>query len=221
LDDGFSIPLIGSSQISKVDIAGGSISGLLVDTSGEPVEGAVMLLDNESTASDATLDCGETRTAPCLIVPDEHGAFEFGPIIPGNYTAQIDIDADGFPEISEFYVFDSDFDVAFEFPSPVPDTSDLTFRLLQDGTNVPDLNVTMHLKNGTGEPITALFDNDSNSYMAELAHGVWILNHTLSEEMQVWEQIEIGDEDISADYEFNISHLIVGTVLRRGHRVTG
>ena len=212
LDDGFSIPLIGSSQKSKVEIAGGSISGLLVDTSGEPVEGAVMLLDNESTASDATLDCGETRTAPCLIVPDEHGAFEFGPIIPGNYTAQIDIDADGFPEISEFYVFDSDFDVAFEFPSPVPDTSDLTFRLLQDGTNVPDLNVTMHLKNGTGEPITALFDNDSNSYMAELAHGVWILNHTLSEEMQVWEQIEIGDEDIVADYEFHISHLIVGTV---------
>jgi len=212
LDDGFSIPLIGSSQTSKVEIAGGSISGLLVDTSGEPVEGAVMLLDNESTASDATLDCEETRTAPCLIVPDEHGAFEFGPIIPGNYTAQIDIDADGFPEISEFYVFDSDFDVAFEFPSPVPDTSDLPFRLLQDGTNEPDLDVTMHLKNGTGETITALFDNGSNSYMAELAHGVWILNHTLSEEMQVWEQIEIGDEDISADYEFHTSHLIVGTV---------
>jgi len=212
LNHGFSIPLVGSSQASKVEIAGGSISGLLVDTSGEPVQGTIMLLGDGSTASDAFLDCEEAGTAPCLIVPDEHGAFEFGPIIPGNYTAQIDLDADDFPEISQSYFFDSEFDMAFEFPSPVPDTSDLTFRLLQDGTNVPDLNVTMHLKNGTGETVTALFDNDSNEYMAELAHGVWILNHTLSEGLQLWEQIEIGEEDISADYEFHTSHLIVGTV---------
>ncbi|MEC9263654.1 MAG: hypothetical protein VYD23_00955, partial [Candidatus Thermoplasmatota archaeon] len=120
LNDGFSIPLVGRSQASKVEIAGGSISGLLVDTSGEPVEGTVMLLGNESNASDASLDCEETGAAPCLIVPDEHGAFEFGPIIPGNYTAQIDIDADGFPEISQSYFFDSELDMAFEFPSPVP-----------------------------------------------------------------------------------------------------
>ena len=212
LDDGFSIPLVGSPEVSTVDIAGGSITGLLVNTSGEPLGGAVMLLDNESEPSDAILDCYEVGTAPCLIVPDEDGAFEFGPIIPGNYTAQIDLDDDGFPELSRDYVFDSEFDSAYEFPSPVPETSDLTFRLLHDGANVPDLNVTLHLKNGTGEPITAQFDNESDIYMVELVHGTWIMNHTLSEELQVWEQIEIDDEDITADYEFHISHLIVGNV---------
>ena len=89
-----------------------------------------MLLDNASEPADAIIDCQETGAAPCLIIPDEVGAFEFGPIIPGNYTAQIDLDGDGFPEISADYVFLAEFDAAMVFPSPVPETSDLTFRLL-------------------------------------------------------------------------------------------
>ena len=212
LDDGFSIPLVGTPEVNTIDIAGGSISGTLVDAAGEPLEGAVMLLDNASEPADAITDCQETGTAPCLMVPDEAGDFEFGPIIPGNYTAQIDLDGDGFPEISADYVFLAELDAAMLFPSPVPETSDLTFRLLEDGQNVPDLNVTLRLKNGTGEPLTAMFDNASGDYLVELVQGTWIMNHTLTEELQVWEQIEIGDEDMDADYEFHVSRLVMGSV---------
>ena len=212
IDDGFSIPLVGTPEVNTIDIAGGSISGTLVDATGEPLEGAVMLLDNASEPADAITDCQESGTAPCLMMPDEAGDFEFGPIIPGNYTAQIDLDGDGFPEISADYVFLAELDAAMVFPSPVPETSDLTFRMLEDGQNVPDLNVTLRLKNGTGEPVTAMFDSVSGDYLVELVQGTWIMNHTLTEELQVWEQIEIGDEDMDADYEFHISRLVMGSV---------
>nr|AIF15051.1 Oligosaccharyl transferase STT3 subunit family protein (STT3) [uncultured marine group II/III euryarchaeote KM3_69_D10] len=212
LDDGFTVPIVGTPEVRTIDIAGGSISGTLVDVSGEPLEGVVMLLDNASEPADAVVDCAESGTAPCTITPDENGDFEFGPIIPGNYTAQVDLDGDGFAEVSADYFFEEGEDSSVTFPTPVPDTSDLTFRLLEDGQNVPDLNVTLRLKNGTGVPVSAIFDNDSGEYMVELVHGTWILNHTLTEELQLWEQIEIGEDDMDADYEFRVSRLVVGSV---------
>ena len=212
LDDGFTVPIVGTPEVRTIDIAGGSISGTLVDVSGEPLEGVVMLLDNASEPADAVADCAESGTAPCTITPDENGDFEFGPIIPGNYTAQVDLDGDGFAEVSADYFFEEGEDSSVTFPSPVPDTSDLTFRLLEDGQNVPDLNVTLRLKNGTGQPVSAIFDNNSGEYMVELVHGTWILNYTLTEELQLWEQIEVGEDDMDADYEFRVSRLVVGSV---------
>ena len=212
LDEGFTIPIVGTPEVRTIDIAGGSISGTLVDVSGEPLEGVVMLLDNASEPADAVADCAESGTAPCTITPDENGDFEFGPIIPGNYVAQVDLDGDGFAEVSADYFFEEGEDSSVTFPSPVPDTSDLTFRLLEDGQNVPDLNVTLRLKNGTGGPVSAIFDNDSGEYMVELVHGTWILNHTLTEELQLWEQIEVGEDDMDSDYEFRVSRLVVGSV---------
>ena len=212
LDEGFTIPIVGTPEVRTIDIAGGSISGTLVDATGEPLEGAVMLLDNASEPADAVADCAESGTAPCTITPDENGDFEFGPIIPGNYTAQVDLDGDGFAEVSAEYFFEEGEDSSVTFPAPVPDTSDLTFRLLEDGQNVPDLNVTLRLKNGTGQPVSAIFDNNSGEYMVELVHGTWILNYTLTEELQLWEQIEVGEDDMDADYEFRVSRLVVGSV---------
>nr|AIE93485.1 Oligosaccharyl transferase STT3 subunit family protein (STT3) [uncultured marine group II/III euryarchaeote AD1000_37_E08] len=212
LDVGFTVPIVGTPEVRTIDIAGGSISGTLVDVSGEPLEGVVMLLDNASEPAEAVADCAESGTAPCTITPDENGDFEFGPIIPGNYAAQVDLDGDGFAEVSADYFFEEGEDSSVTFPSPVPDTSDLTFRLLEDGQNVPDLNVTLRLKNGTGGPVSAIFDNDSGEYMVELVHGTWILNHTLTEELQLWEQIEVGEDDMDSDYEFRVSRLVVGSV---------
>jgi len=211
LSDGFRIPLTGSPEVKTIDVAGGSINGTLVDNSGEPLEGAVMLLVYESTNQTATVDCLQALTAPCMIMPDESGKFEFGPIVPGNYTAQIDLDSDGFTEISVDYFFVEEQGEEEMFPSPVPDTSDLTFRLLRNGQNVPNLNVTFRLKDGTGGSVTAMFDNASDNYSVELPHGTWILNHTLPQQLQVWEQLEIF-EDFYDDFEFQTSHNITGIV---------
>ena len=212
LEEQFIIPLIGSPDVTTVDIAGGAISGYLVNSTGSSINSTVTLLDENSTRSDATSECSDSGFAPCLLVPDEDGFFQFGPIVPGNYTALTDVDEDGFPEISEDYIFSPEIDIEYEFPSPVPETSDLTFTLIESGNAVPDLDVTLRLKNGTGDTAFVEYDNESGHYSAELSRGIWILNHTLSEDMQLWEQIEVGEDDISAEYEFKVSIRINGTV---------
>ena len=212
LEEQFIIPLIGSPEVTTVDIAGGSISGYLVNSTGSPINSTVALLDDNSSHSDATEECANSGTAPCLLVPGDDGFFQFGPIVPGNYTAQTDIDGDGFPELSEDYIFNPEIDLEVEFPSPVPETSDLTFILLESGNEVPDLDVTLRLKNGTGDAAIVEYDNESGHYRAELPLGTWILNYTLSEGLQLWEQIEVGEDDIYAEYEFEVSIRINGTV---------
>ena len=212
LDEQFTIPLIGNPDVTTVQVSGGSISGNLVDASGQFVNNTVFLLDEGSGPLDATIECAVSALAPCFIHTDEYGFFEFGPIVPGNYTAEIDLDSDGFPEISQDYEFKSDTHQEVTFPSPVPETSDLTFTLVHDGTSLHDLDVTLRLKNGTGDPARVEFDNSSGNYKAELTHGVWILNHTLSEELQLWEQITVEDEDIVEEYEFRVSRLVSGVV---------
>ncbi|MEC9001129.1 MAG: STT3 domain-containing protein, partial [Candidatus Thermoplasmatota archaeon] len=212
LEEQFIIPLIGSPDVTTVNIAGGAISGYLVNSTGSSINSTVALLDENSTHSDATSECSDSGFAPCLLVPDEDGFFQFGPIVPGNYTAQTDVDSDGFPELSEDYIFDPEIDIEYEFPSPVPETSDLTFTLTESGNPVPDLDVTLRLKNGTGDAAFVEYDNESGHYRAELSRGTWILNHTLSEDMQLWEQIEVGEDDIYAEYEFEVSIRINGTV---------
>ena len=161
------------------------------------------------------MECSEIGLAPCILVPNEDGFFQYGPIVPGNYTAQTDVDGDGFAEISEEYIFDPEIDVEYEFPSPVPETSDLTFTLTENGNSVPDLDVTLRLKNGTGDAAYVEYDNESGQYRAELSRGTWVLNYTLSEQLQLWEQIEIG-VDIYADYEFEVSIRINGTAFYDG-----
>ena len=211
LEEQFIIPLIGSPDVTTIDIAGGSISGYLVNTTGSPINSTIALFGEDSTHSDAILECSEIGLAPCILVPNEDGFFQYGPIVPGNYTAQTDVDGDGFAEISEEYIFDPEIDVEYEFPSPVPETSDLTFTLTENGNSVPDLDVTLRLKNGTGDAAYVEYDNESGQYRAELSRGTWVLNYTLSEQLQLWEQIEIGEDDIYADYEFEVSIRINGT----------
>ena len=170
MEEQFIIPLIGSPDVTIVDIAGGSISGYLINSTGSPINSTVALLDENSTHSDATSECSDSGFAPCLLVPDEDGFFQFGPIVPGNYTAQTDVDGDGFPELSEDYVFNPEMNIEYEFPSPVPDTSDITFTLTENGNLVPDLDVTLRLKNGTGDPAFVEYDNESGHYRACLLY---------------------------------------------------
>ncbi|DAC65444.1 MAG TPA: hypothetical protein D7I04_00080, partial [Candidatus Poseidoniales archaeon] len=114
-------------------------------------------------------------------------------------------------------IFDANTASSFVFPSPVPNTSDLTFQLLRDGDDgnsefVNDLDLILNQKNGSGTPVTPVFNNMTNEYYVELTPGTWILNYTLSETEQLWEEIEVGDNDFSSVYEFYTSQVVTGTL---------
>jgi hypothetical protein len=79
-------------------------------------------------------------------------------------------------------------------------------------TPVIDLNLSLSMKNGSGLPVVADFDSATNEYYAELTPGTWILNYTLSDTEQLWEEIEVADDDFSDIYHFRTSQVVTGTL---------
>ena len=224
INDGYVISQQPINSITEIDINGGSIEGDLIDQSGNPLMASIILRTNDSVGSDAVDDCSVVIYAPCLISSelswDEDeligSKLNYGPIMPGHYIIEIDMDGDGFSEVYREHIFDANEESSFIFPSPVPLTSDLTFSLVRDengsDTSVNDLNLTLNLKNGSGSTVNAEFNSMTNDYYAELVPGVWILNYTLSDTEQLWEEIEVGFDDFSTVYEFRTSQVVTGTL---------
>ena len=224
INDGYSIPQQPINSITEIDINGGSITGELTDQSGNPLMASIILRTNDSLASDAIDDCSVVKYAPCLISPNllwENGELfdsklDYGPIMPGTYIIEIDMDDDGFSEVYSEHIFDANEESSFVFPSVIPLTTDLTFSLIRDengsDTSVNDLDLTLSLKNGSGSMVNVEFNSMTNDYYAELIPGVWILSHTLSDTEQLWVEIEVGIDDFSAIYEFQTSQVVTGTL---------
>jgi len=211
LDESFIVSMNPSSQVPEVSIHGGTIGGKLVDESGEVLQGGAALYATGGTISDAVDDCSDAHFAPCMIVPDDEGKMNFGPVVPGNYTVEIDIDNDGFPEFMEDYVFDANQATDVQIPFPIASTFDITFEMLDGDENVRDLNVSFRTNDGTENIVDAVFDNDSGTYYVELTPGEWLLDHTLDETKQIWEVIEV-DADSTEAFEFRTSMLVSGIV---------
>ncbi len=220
-DDGTAVGLASSFLIGlnafqtpvHLSISGGAIKGSLVDQSGEPLFSQISIFPSNDTAENATAECSsQTVAPPCMVIPDDDGSFQIGPIIPGNYLVEVDIDDDGFPEVSEAYQFLPEEDAVATFPSPIPEMSDLYFTLLDGDSPLSDLEVSLRSENGSIAPVMAIYDSDIESYRAELSQGTWILNHTLGEDKQLWQIIEIGQEDVSDSFSFQVSQTVNGTV---------
>ena len=144
-------------------------------------------------------ECAEQMFAPCYITTDEDGFFEFGPVLPGEYIFELDMDNDGFNELELIHEFEADMDSEVTFPSAVPNVYDLTFTLTQiiDGSESTVEGKTIILSSGDSNnpPVQAIFDNESGNYLVELPEGEWILSHTLSDSEQL-EQVDI-DSDVT------------------------
>ena len=216
ITDGFSVPFAGTASLHEIDLAGGLITGSLVDVGGEPITESVTLYNFNETDMLPSGECSEVQFAPCTITANETGMLSFGPVVPGEYTVSIDMDGDGFNEAEVNHIFDSDIGDTIEFPSPIPDVHDLTFTLTRtdNGTevSVDELNLTMISADGTNADTDVLYDSDSNHYYVELIDGDWVLSHTLSDSEQLWEQIMI-DSDQSHEFAFHESTMVTGLVL--------
>tara|TARA_Y100001970_G_scaffold68510_1_gene87275 strand:+ start:6534 stop:16046 length:9513 start_codon:yes stop_codon:yes gene_type:complete len=211
LGEAFIVSSNPGAQIPEVKMMGSTIGGKLVDESDAVLDGGVALYQDGESFSDAVDDCDEVHFSPCVIMPDEDGKLNFGPVVPGNYTVEIDIDNDGFPEFLEDYIFDANEATDVQIPFPITQTFDITFELLDDGLNVPGLNVSFKANDGAEGMVEASFDNESGSYYVELTPGEWLLDHTLDDTKQIWEIIDV-DEDSSETFEFRTSMIVSGIV---------
>ncbi len=226
INDGFTITQAVSVLPTEIDINGGLITGTLIDVSGNYLDSHVLLesVDDSSNVQEIG-DCEVVKYAPCHIYPQltyendilVGSKIEFGPIMPGSYIATIDTDSDNFSESILEFTVDSNEESSFVLPSPIPQTTDLTFQLIKSEngveTAVEGLDLTFNQKNGSGSPVDSLYDNSSSHYYVELTPGTWILNYTLSETEQLWEEIEVSaDSDFTDTYNFYTSQTVNGTL---------
>ncbi|HIG33401.1 MAG TPA: hypothetical protein EYQ11_00770 [Candidatus Poseidoniales archaeon] len=209
----FVVTLVSSEYQVPVTISGGAIKGTVSLFSGKPLSNEIAIFSINGSSDDAQNECQGVVTQPCFAIPDESGSFEVGPIVPGSYLAEVDIDDDGFPEISQIFTFESGQALLVAFPSEVPQTSDITFTLDDDGTSVDDLQLQFIPEDLSRTFVSAMFDNATKTYHAELLPGNWILNYTLSDEKQLWQRISIGVVDVSESFEFLVSQVVNGTVV--------
>ena len=213
LAEPFVVPLSSSEIQTPVTITGGAVKGTVSIFTGRPLSSAVSIFSINGSSDDSDEECHGVITQPCFVTPDESGSFEVGPIVPGSYLAEVDIDDDGFPEVSQAFTFESGFATLVSFPSEVPQTSDITFTLSDDGTSVDDLQLQFIPEDISRNSVTAVFDNASKTYHAELNPGNWILNYTLSDQKQLWQRVSIGDADLMDSFEFLVSHVVTGIVI--------
>ena len=135
--------------------------------------------------------------------------------MPGTYIAEIDLDEDGFPELSQIFTFESDQGTLVSFPSEIPRTSDITFTLSDEGTSVDDLELQFLPEDQNRAPVSAIFDNETKTYHAELLHGDWVLNYTLGDNKQLWQRVKVAESDISESFQFLVSQSVNGIVLNK------
>ena len=209
----FVIPLTPSEIQTPVSITGGAVKGTVSIFTGRPLSSEVSIFSINGSSDDSNEECGGVITQPCFVIPDESGSFEVGPIVPGSYLAEVDIDEDGFPEVSQAFTFESGMVSLVSFPSEVPQTSDITFTLLDDGVSVDGLDLQFTPEDLSRSAVSSIFDNDSKTYHAELAPGIWILNYTLSDEKQLWQRVTVGDFDITESFDFLVSQVVTGVVV--------
>lgn len=226
IDDGFTISQTLSGSPTEIDINGGLISGILIDESGNYLDSQVLLESADVSSNEVDIgDCEVVKYAPCYIHPEltyendllTGSKIEFGPIMPGTYIASIDTDGDNFSETSLEFTVDPNAESSIILPSPMPLTTDLIFQLINpdNGTDnlVEGLDLTFNLKNGSGSPVDSKYDNLSGQYYVELTPGIWILNYTLSETEQLWEEIEVlANSDFTDTYSFYTSQTVNGTL---------
>ncbi len=215
IDDGFNVPFEGLASLHEIDVSGGMVNGKLLDTDENPITDSVLLRTTDGNTTSLG-ECSEVGYAPCMMTPDENGSFSFGPVVPGEYIIELDMDGDGFTEAEIEHIFDANSDSTVEFPSPIPTVFDLTFSLthIANGSETPvsDLDLTMLSTDTSYAPVDVVFDNETGEYYAELREGEWILSHTLSETEQLWEQIDL-DSDVSLEFAFRESTSVTGIVL--------
>ena len=133
LGEVFTVSATQNAQSQKVDIPGNVISGLLISEAGSVIDGYAALLSEGADFSDAIEDCSISMFAPCRMYPDDSGSYGHGPIHQNNYTVVVDIDEDGFNEVSEEFQFDSEIHANVIVPSPVPQTFDIEFEMFDQG----------------------------------------------------------------------------------------
>ena len=162
------------------------------------------------------LDFGYSETDVSVsIVTDENGSFTYGPLATGEYQWRVDVDQDGLYEVEQdFFVGEDSANITLG--DIVPAKYDLIINLNSDDSEFNLTNRTITITSIDysalgGDNVTAT-SNDTGVVYAEVLPGKFIISDETDEELVLWHEIEITDEDKTLDLSYAVSVWVNGTV---------
>ena len=151
-----------------------------------------------------------------LVPTNETGGYKYGPISSGDYQYRIDLDEDGFYELSGEITVGEDTAI-YEPMNLVPQTYDVAMQLISptndSGDNIIDIsNVNLTVSGMFGYSETFTSDSSGMVY-AELPVGDYSIAQEEINDYLLFSTIEVVDSDLEFNLEYTIASEISGTVL--------
>ena len=189
-----------------LSMPGSLVSGNLTNASGG-------ILANTSFEIVDTLN---DNASIITVTTNETGGYRYGPISTGEYEYRIDIDGDGFYELSGALSVSDETEV-FEPLSVIPDTFDVTITLVSpldgDGNALVTVdNQNFSLTDSFG--LSEILESDSNGIIAmELAVGEYTVEQVDASDYYLYSTFTVEDTDLALNVEYSPASTISGTLL--------
>ena len=153
---------------------------------------------------------------PIIVTTNETGGYRYGPISSGEYEYRIDIDEDGFYEVSGTISVGDETEV-IEPLNFIPDTFDVAISLqsplADNGTALVEVaNQNFTLTDSFGI-VEAYESSDVGIISMELKAGDYVLEQSGLEDYYLYTSFTIDDEDLSLDLGYSIASTITGQIL--------
>ena len=169
-----------------------------------------------SNTSFEIIDTLTEDSQPITVTSNETGGYKYGPVSSGEYEYRIDLDSDGFYEVSgELFVGDET-----ELLEPlglIPDMYDITVTLVSpqddNGQNLVETNLqNFTLTNEIG--VVETYESSAEGTInMELNVGTYTIEQVGLDDYYLYSSFTISDEDLSIDIDYSPASTISGTIL--------
>ena len=153
---------------------------------------------------------------PILVPTNETGGYKYGPISSGDYQYRIDLDEDGFYELSGEITVGEDTAI-YEPMNVIPDTYDISMQLISptndsgdDIIDISNVNLTVSGMLGYSETFTS---DSSGMVYAELPLGNYTIEQEEVDDYLLFSTIDVVDSDLAITLDYTIASTISGTLL--------
>ena len=150
------------------------------------------------------------------VLTNETGGYKYGPLSTGDYEYRIDLDDDGFYELSGEITVGEETAI-YEPMNVIPDTYDVSMQLISpvdesgnDLIDIANVNLTISGILGYSETFTS---DSSGMVLAELPVGDYDIEQEEVNDYLLFSILEITNSDLEINLEYTIASEISGTVL--------
>ncbi len=155
-------------------------------------------------------------STPVQITTNDTGGYRYGPISSGEYEYRIDLDEDGFYEVSGIISVGDETEV-FEPINIIPDMYDVSISIqapiADNGSALVEVgNQSFTLTNAIG--LTETYESDEAGIISmELNVGEYVIEQTGLQDYYLYSTFSVDDEDLSFGIDYAVASTLTGQIL--------